>query len=226
MLVTTPFHLRAWLGADDPVAVETIISATAPLSLELAAETEARTGARLLEVYGCTEAGQVATRRPTQGVEWQLYPGLKLREHEGRAVVSGSHVEEPVALQDVIEAHADGVHFTLHGRFSDMVNIAGKRNSLGYLNHQLTSIEGVVDGVFFVPDEREPDGVTRLTAFVVAPKLTAAQVLAELRTRIDPAFLPRPLVKVDTLPRQITGKLPREALRALVARDDAPQRET
>ncbi len=226
VLVTTPFHLRAWLGADDPVAVETIISATAPLSLELAAETEARTGARLLEVYGCTEAGQVATRRPTQGVEWQLYPGLKLREHEGRAVVSGSHVEEPVALQDVIEAHADGVHFTLHGRFSDMVNIAGKRNSLGYLNHQLTSIEGVVDGVFFVPDEREPDGVTRLTAFVVAPKLTAAQVLAELRTRIDPAFLPRPLVKVDTLPRQITGKLPREALRALVARDDAPQRET
>jgi acyl-coenzyme A synthetase/AMP-(fatty) acid ligase len=225
VLVTTPFHLRAWLGADDPVGVETIISATAPLSLELARETEARTGARLLEVYGCTEAGQVATRRPTQGVEWQLYPGLKLRENEGRAVVSGGHVEQPVALQDVIEAHEDGVHFTLHGRFSDMVNIAGKRNSLGYLNHQLTSIEGVVDGVFFVPDEREPDGVTRLTAFVVAPTLSAAQVLAELRARIDPAFLPRPLVKVDTLPRQITGKLPREALRALAARDDPPKRD-
>jgi acyl-coenzyme A synthetase/AMP-(fatty) acid ligase len=224
VLVTTPFHLRAWLGADDPVAVETIISATAPLSLELAREAEARTGARLLEVYGCTEAGQVATRRPTQGPEWQLYPGLKLREHEGRAVVSGGHVEQPIALQDVIEAHADGLHFTLHGRFSDMVNIAGKRNSLAHLNHQLTSIEGVVDGVFFVPDEREPDGVTRLTAFVVAPTLTATQVLAELRSRIDPAFLPRPLVKVDTLPRQITGKLPREALRALATRDEPAKR--
>lgn len=226
VLVTTPFHLRAWLGADDPVAVETIISATAPLSLELAVETEARTGARLLEVYGCTEAGQVATRRPTQDAAWQLYPGLKLREHEGRAVVSGGHVEQPVALQDVIEAHEDGMHFTLHGRFSDMVNIAGKRNSLGYLNHQLTSIEGVVDGVFFVPDEREPDGVTRLTAFVVAPTLSAAQVLAELRSRIDPAFLPRPLVKVDTLPRQITGKLPREALRTLAASDDPAPRDS
>ena len=225
VLVTTPFHLRAWLGADDPVAVEMIVSATAPLSLELARETEARTGARLMEVYGCTEAGQVATRRPTQGAEWQLYPGLKLREHEGRAVVSGGHVEQPVPLQDVIEAHGDGEHFTLHGRFSDMVNIAGKRNSLGYLNHQLTSIEGVKDGVFFVPDEREPDGVTRLTAFVVAPTLTAAQVLAELRARIDPAFLPRPLVKVDSLPRQITGKLPREALRALAARDEPPRRD-
>ena len=225
VLFTTPFHLRAWLGADDPVAIEIIVSATAPLSLELARETEARTHARLLEIYGCTEAGQVATRRPTEGSAWRLYPGMKLREHEGRAVVSGAHVEEPVALQDVIEAHEDGVHFTLHGRFSDMVNIAGKRNSLGYLNHQLTSIEGVVDGVFFVPDEREPDAVTRLTAFVVAPTLTAGQVPEQLRARIDPAFLPRPLVKVDSLPRQITGKLPREALRALAARRDEPPKK-
>jgi len=79
--------------------------------------------------------------------------------------------------------------------------------------------------VFFVPDEREPDAVTRLTAFVVAPTLTAGQVLEQLRARIDPAFLPRPLVKVDSLPRQITGKLPREALRALAARRDEPPKK-
>lgn len=217
-LFTTPFHLRAWLGSDDPAAVEMIVSATAPLSVELAREAEARTGARLFEIYGCTEAGQVATRRPTVSTDWELYAGLRLHEHDGKAIVSGAHVEEPTALQDVIEARPDGVHFALHGRFADMVNIAGKRNSLGYLNHQLASIEGVVDGVFFVPDEREPDAVTRLTAFVVAPSLTAAQILAALRERIDPAFLPRPLVKVEALPRQLSGKLPREALRALAAR--------
>jgi acyl-coenzyme A synthetase/AMP-(fatty) acid ligase len=75
-----------------------------------------------------------------------------------------------------------------------------------------------VDGVYFVPEEREADGVTRLTAFVVAPGLTRAQVLAALRERIDPAFLPRPLVMVESLPRSITGKLPRAALGALAAR--------
>jgi acyl-coenzyme A synthetase/AMP-(fatty) acid ligase len=218
VLFTTPFHLRAWLGADDPAAVEMIVSATAPLSMELAREAEARTGAALHEIYGCTEAGQIATRRTAISTEWELYAGLKLREHDGKAIVSGGHVEEAVALQDVIEARADGVHFALHGRFSDMVNIAGKRNSLGYLNHQLTAIEGVIDGVFFAPDEREADGVTRLTAFVVAPTLTVAQVLEALRGRIDPAFLPRPLVKVDALPRQLTGKLPREAMRILARR--------
>jgi len=218
VLFTTPFHMRAWLGSDDPAAVEMIVSATAPLSVELAREAEARTGAVLHEIYGCTEAGQIATRRPARETDWKLYEGLKLREHEGRAIVSGGHVEAPVALQDVIEARADGVHFTLHGRFSDMVNIAGKRNSLAYLNHQLVQIEGVVDGVFFVPEEREPDGVTRLTAFVVAPSLTVPQLIAALRERIDPAFLPRPLVKVDALPRALTGKLPREALRALASK--------
>jgi len=39
----------------------------------------------------------------------------------------------------------------------------------------------------------------------------------ELRKRIDPAFLPRPMLFVDRLPRNSTGKLPQEALRAFAA---------
>jgi acyl-coenzyme A synthetase/AMP-(fatty) acid ligase len=62
----------------------------------------------------------------------------------------------------------------------------------------------------------------RLTAFVVAPGLDRTAVLAALRERIDPVFLPRPLHLVDALPRNATGKLPRESLvalaRALAAR--------
>jgi acyl-coenzyme A synthetase/AMP-(fatty) acid ligase len=44
--------------------------------------------------------------------------------------------------------------------------------------------------------------------------------MAALRKRIDPAFLPRPLVLVDALPRNEMGKLPRaEALRLMAAAD-------
>jgi acyl-coenzyme A synthetase/AMP-(fatty) acid ligase len=39
---------------------------------------------------------------------------------------------------------------------------------------------------------------------------------------MDPVFLPRPLVFVDALPRNATGKLPREALQQLARR--APNR--
>lgn len=107
--------------------------------------------------------------------------------------------------------------FLLHGRHADLINIAGKRTSLAYLNHQLGAVPGVVDGAFFLPDEEGPDGITRLTAFVVAPGLSARQVTVELRQRIDAIFLPRPLVLVDQLPRNSTGKLPRAELQALYA---------
>lgn len=219
ILFTTPFHLRTWIEASSPGSgtptVETIVSATAPLSVALARRAEERTGAQLLEIYGCTEAGQVATRRPTAGPEWTPFDGLRVWKSGEHAMVEGGHVERPTTLGDLIELHEDGTRFILHGRTADMVNIAGKRNSMGYLNHQLTAIEGVEDGAFFMPDETGEDGVTRLAAFAVAPGLEPAAILARLRERIDPAFLPRPLVLVDRLPRQLTGKLPRESLLAL-----------
>ncbi|MEO7742471.1 MAG: AMP-binding protein [Usitatibacter sp.] len=215
LLVTTPFHLKTWMESGTVARIEAMVSATAPLSVGLARAAEDRTGAVVHEIYGCTEAGQVATRRPAREVEWEAFDGLRLTSEGDRTTVSGGHVETPTPLSDIIELLGDGRRFLLHGRSADMVNIAGKRNSLGYLNHQLTSIGGVADGAFFVPDERETDGVTRLVAFAVAPGLTPAQILAELRQRIDPAFMPRPLHLVRALPRQSTGKLPREALLAI-----------
>ena len=66
-----------------------------------------------------------------------------------------------------------------------------------------------------MPDEHSHDEVTRLAACVVAPGLTADAVFAALRERVDPVFLPRPLIFVDALPRNTTGKLPRAALKRL-----------
>lgn len=217
LLVTTPFHLSALLasGIDLP-AIDILLSATAPLSTKLAAEAEARTGAPMLEIYGSTESGQLASRRTTAGAEWTLLPGVSLEQDGDTTVACDGHVEGRVALSDVIELLPDK-RFLLHGRHADLINIAGKRTSLAYLNHQLGAVPGVVDGAFFLPDEEGPDGITRLTAFVVAPGLTVRQITIALRERIEAIFLPRPLVLVDALPRNSTGKLPRNDLQALYA---------
>lgn len=215
LLVSTPFHLSALLAAEvDLPTVDLLLSATAPLSDELASRAEARCQAPLLEIYGSTESGQLASRRTLDGQRWQLLPGVRLSSDGDQTCAEGGHVEGRVPLGDRIDCHDDG-SFTLLGRHSDLINIAGKRTSLAWLDHQITSIAGVVDAAFFLPDDDSIDGVTRLTAFVVAPSLDRAQLLQALRLRIDPVFLPRPLSFVDSLPRNSTGKLPRQALLAL-----------
>lgn len=217
LLVTTPFHLSALLASGiDLAAIDLLLSATAPLSTPLAAEAEARTGAPMLEIYGSTESGQLASRRTTDGAAWTLLPGVRLEQAADETVACDGHVEGRVALSDVIELLPDN-RFLLHGRHADLINIAGKRTSLAYLNHQLAAVPGVVDGAFFLPDEEGADGITRLTAFVVAPGLSARQITAALRERVEPIFLPRPLVLVAELPRNSTGKLPRSGLQALYA---------
>ena len=216
-LVTTPVHLRLLLAeASDVPPVDFLLCATAPLSPQLATEAEARFAAPLYEIYGCTEAGQVATRRPAQTHRWRPLPGLSLFENERGTWVKGGHVEREVLLGDVIEL-CDRDAFLLHGRTTDLVNIAGKRTSLAHLNFHLNSIEGVRDGAFVMPEE-EDGTVTRLTAFVVAPGHTSEAIMTALRQRIDAAFLPRPLCFVESLPRNETGKLPRMALDELVTR--------
>jgi acyl-coenzyme A synthetase/AMP-(fatty) acid ligase len=217
MLVSTPVHLRTLLAAGVHLpSADLVLSATAPLSQNLAREVEQRFETRLLEIYGSTETGQIASRRTAQTVEWQLFNGVRLVSDAEQTWAEGGHVEQPTPMCDVLEVMARD-RFLLHGRLSDLVNIAGKRSSLSYLNHQLNAIPGVVDGVFFVREEDtgSSTGVTRVAALVVAPGLDAATVTEQLRKRIDPVFLPRPLLFVDSLPRNDTGKLPHEALLSL-----------
>ena len=216
MLVTTPFHLSNLMAAGLPLpAVDLLLSATAPLSLDLARRAEQAFQAPLHEIYGSTESSALACRRTLDGATWRLMASVTLEQTGEITHASGGHVENRVPLSDSIELLNDGRQFLLHGRHSDLINIAGKRTSLAYLNHQICAIDGVLDAAFFLPDETSPDGITRLVAFVVAPSLDNRALLAALRQRVDAIFLPRPLLRVDALPRNSTGKLPRQALQAL-----------
>jgi len=221
ILVTSPIHLHALLASPEHALprVSLVLSATAPLDRSLAHEAEARFGAPLIEIYGSTETGQIATRRAAREAIWQLFPDIRLDMRndgaEATAWISGGHVEEPVPMGDVLE-QLDDTRFALHDRKANLINIAGKRTSLAHLNHQLRAIPGVVDGVFFMPDDDHGDTVTRLVALVVAPGLSATVIRHALRERIDAAFLPRPLLFVDALPRNEVGKLPRDLIASLI----------
>lgn len=213
VLVTTPIHLRTLLSSEiEFPTVDLVMSATAPLSKQLAQEVEKQYAAPLLEIYGSTETGQIAMRRSAQTEVWRLWPGVRLHETDGQVFAQGGHVEQLTPMCDVIEITSTE-EFLLHGRTADLVNVAGKRSSFGYLNAQLNAIPGVLDGAFFLREELAGStGVARLAAVAVAPGMSVAGITEQLRQLIDPVFLPRPLLLVEQLPRNATGKLPQQTL--------------
>ena len=218
LLVTTPVHLRSLVESEIPLPpIAAIATATAPLTRELAAAAEARFGCEVRELFGSTETLIFARRRTAQDDAWTPFDGVRLQPVPDGTLVYAPHLAEPRLLADLVELDAAG-RFVLRGRQADMIEIAGKRASLGDLTRRLLSIDGVRDGVVLQSSVADAYGVRRIEAVVVAEAtLTDAALLAGLRESVDAVFLPRRLRRVDALPRNETGKLPRAALEALLA---------
>jgi len=218
VLVTTPVHLRALVEYGRPLpALAAIVSATAPMPPELARAAETLFEALVQEVFGSTETCVIAHRRTAVEECFTLYPGIALHPQPDGAQVDAPQLLHPMVLADLVEL-AEGGRFLLRGRNADLLEIAGKRASLGDLTRRLLAVPGVRDGAVFQLDEADRSGVQRIAALAVAPGLSPSAILDALRQAIDPVFLPRPLKLVDTLPRSETGKLPRAALLQVLRR--------
>jgi acyl-coenzyme A synthetase/AMP-(fatty) acid ligase len=214
LLITTPFHLRHLLASlGDLPPVDLVLSATAPLARDLAAEAERRLGAQLFEIYGCTEAGSMAMRRTAVSELWTPHPGLEFLVDDGAASVRAAHLPGVIPLGDRIALEPDG-RIRLLGRDADMIKIGGRRGSLADISARIASLAGVLDQAVFMPAEGE---IARPAALVVAPGRSAAELRRELAGLLDAVFVPRPLKTVAALPRDELGKLSRETLLRLLA---------
>ncbi|HEY8243634.1 MAG TPA: AMP-binding protein, partial [Casimicrobiaceae bacterium] len=214
-LATTPLHLEHFhRSPGPPPAVHRIIVSTMPIARALAADVERDWRARVDEIYGSTECGMIAARRPAQDDAFTPGDGLSLAiDDDGNAIASGAQLDAPVALDDRLAWRDEGRRaFALEGRKGDMVKVAGKRTTLAALGDHLRRIDGVEDGAFF-PSAVQPG---RLCALVVAPALDEIEVRRRLAERIDPAFMPRPLIRVERLPRDDRGKLALTELQRLI----------
>lgn len=208
--VTTPLHLRALVASGEALrGCRAIITSTMPLDPEVAARAEDLVKAPVIEIFGSTETGALATRRTSQSMLWEPLEGVSFDTDEGGTTANGAHFPSPQPLSDLIEIQADG-RFRLIGRDSDLVKVAGKRISLAGLDLLLQRLPGLREGVFHQP--RSPIGAGRLVLIFEGPPPDPVAALAWLRQHIDPAFLPRAFIQVERLPRTTNGKIARHAL--------------
>jgi acyl-coenzyme A synthetase/AMP-(fatty) acid ligase len=227
VLVTTPVHLRTLLASTQKFPqVAVVVSATAPLDAALAQRVAVGFKAPLLEMFGSTETCVIATRLTARESGWCLYPGVTVEPAADHTLVHAPWFDQATRLQDVVEIAPEG-RMLLRGRNLDMIEIVGKRTSLSDLTRRLLEIPGVVDAVVFQPSDAEVAAqgvglVQRVAAAVVAPTLSARDILDAMARGVDPVFLPRPLLLVAQLPRNELGKTSREQLLQLL--QNAPAR--
>jgi acyl-coenzyme A synthetase/AMP-(fatty) acid ligase len=170
----------------------------------------------LIEIYGCTEVGVIATRRPTISQEWACLDDITLTQSsENLFYIQTNRSINLFTLNDHISDMANNT-FILNGRKSDMINIAGKRNSLSYLNHHLLNYKHLSDGCFYQPNHLE-ESHQRLVVFIVADKdsFSIPDFKHYFRTKADSVFIPRHFYFVDKLPRNKTGKILHNEIKSL-----------
>ena len=209
LLVSTPKHLQSCVRANiQSPNLKAILSSTAPLSATLAQRIEEHFNVPLLEILGSTETQSYACRRQTKNALWQLYQGIKLYGNNKRFSIKGGHLKDFIPLDDYYSLKGND-YFSLLGRHSDVIKIAGKRASLEQLNQLITRINGVDEGLFFLTNNE------RLGLLVVS-HLTKNQLLSQLKAMIDEVFLPRPIYFVKQLPRNELGKISHHALQQCI----------
>jgi len=213
--IATPLHLRAVAQSGDALSnCRVVIASTMPLSPALAARAEALVDAPVLEIYGSTETGVIATRRTARDTQWRAVEGVRIEPAARHTLVWGTHFPSPRKLPDQIES--DGQHgFRLLGRQGDLIKIAGRRASLAGLNLLVQDLPGLVDGVLYLPATGVP--TERLVLIHAGASLDRAATDAWLRKQMDAVFLPRAIIRVDRLPRTEHGKLPQAALDSIYA---------
>jgi malonyl-CoA/methylmalonyl-CoA synthetase len=216
------------------VGVRLFISGSAPLLPSTFTDFEARTGQRILERYGMSEAVIITTNPPEgeriAGSVGYPLPGVDLRiaggEETGVIEIKGPSVFSAywrMPEKTAEEFTADGYFITgdvgrrdpdgrvwISGRAKDLIISGGYNVYPKEVELVLDELGGVIESaVIGVPHPDFGEGVVA----VVMGQGDEAAVIAEARRQLAAYKAPKRVVFVDELPRNAMGKVQKNLLR-------------
>jgi acyl-coenzyme A synthetase/AMP-(fatty) acid ligase len=223
VLVSVPMHYRV-LKVDDlqRYNLRLALSSAGALDKEDAAHFHQKTGLDITEIYGSTETGGVATRRPiTEGASWRLLDPVDCKIVEERLHVRSAFISPTLPCdQDGFFATADRADpdseqsFILRGRADDIVKVGGKRVDMAAVQAKLKQIPGVHDAVVISLATKQ--GRQNELAALVVTQIDILQVRRDLAKVSEPYAVPRRMVVAPEIPVMATGKYDREAIEGIL----------
>lgn len=155
----------------------------------------------LLDIYGCTELGGIATRRQSNAPYQLLNHWQRSNTHHIKRINS----DDVMPLQDDVLWN-NKRSFLLKGRFDDVVSIGGVNVSITYVVERLRSLKTVADCVVRTTIHGSQ---IRLKAFVV-PTVNEDETAKDLTQAIalwPAAERPVNITYGDAVPKNSVGKL-------------------
>lgn len=224
------------------------VSGSAPLLAETHKAFEARTGMRILERYGMTEAGMITSNpldgERVAGTVGMPLPGVELRicGADGRRVAPGEPGIVEIRGPNVFKGYwrnpektaedirPDGWFITGDIATEDAegrVTIVGRAKDLiisGGYNIYPKEIEEVIDAVPGVTESAvigvpHPDFGESVVAVIVADDAIRSAVLDAIEAKLARFKHPKRLEFVHDLPRNAMGKVQKAELRKIYSRD-------
>ena len=216
--VTTPLHMRALVRDGSSItSCRGVISSTMPLDKAIAHGIQNASQAQVIEIYGSTETGAIATRVASDIDSWLLLPEVRMRSDSSGVRVLSSHNEQPKKLQDIVQMLSP-TSFRLMGRHNDVIKVAGKRASLAGLNQIIQSVSGLEESVLYMPSAGVED--QRPVLIFVGEPLDYRSLKKRLEKKMVSAFIPRTLIRVEKLPVSLSGKIPLSELEKIYKNAD------
>jgi long-chain acyl-CoA synthetase len=236
---SAPAYLQAVLKLSQPPSwpesVRLVLSASAPLPAEAAAQFRERFGLPVHVFYGASECGGICYDREgtaaERGTVGEPVDGVRVTVEalDGEAGEGLVTVESPsVALRYLPApderladgrfvtsdlAERDGRELRLRGRADSLINVKGKKVNPGEIESVLQRLAGVSEVVAFgVPSADKGSDTVRAVIACPSGGLTYAEVLAWCRAHLPEHKVPRSVVLVSAIPRTSRGKVSRAEL--------------
>ncbi len=178
----------------------------------------------IVEVYGSTETGGLATRDRSDGQNFftPLSP-VKWQIKEERLYVRSPFLSPDLPMDennfflsgDRVQSRGEN-EFSLHGRADSIAKVGGERVDLDEIRDLLQGQPNVKECVVMALVDGSGRG-NRIAALVRGHGIDLKQIKKSLAFSLEPAALPKRIKKVDYIPVTANGKYDREKIQTLLS---------